>query len=276
MASRRKTRFRRRRTYRRKTRPTRTRRFNRRSKRGRFKGVGRPAPANRTFRTVRWTERNTNISAVVGLDLPTVRLQGAYDPRFQSGGQTPEGWTYLSTMYNHYLVHSTKVTYSLMPLNNDSAYIRPARFIWRIDDDGTYNWLTSDDVKLTYDPRNHIRTFFATWANTTKPMVFSVKWSAKKQWGSKFRDPEHYCKMNELPKEDMYLMSHISSIGNAFNIPVMSIEVRVEYNVEFFEPKDYVPQLEHAVRESVDIEPNHEGVDPVAVNPAWYETVSYT
>jgi len=69
---------------------------------------------------VRYTSQWNNTTASPGIYDWIIRGNGAYDPQYGAGGESPAGWTELAAIYEHYNVIDSTVTLKVLSVDSGS------------------------------------------------------------------------------------------------------------------------------------------------------------
>jgi len=179
-------------------------------------------------------------AGAAGLMVPlrTFRANSIYDPDATGIGTTVDDYTRWASLYDHYTVLGSKITYTI---SRNSGDINGMVFLTKLDDDGTafnvaqtyYKWHSDRTVKM--------KTFNLTAYTSAAQFKFSRKFSAKR-----FFDVKNPGDVDSLtaavagnPVDQAYFAAAVQMANLTDATPAsFTLQTTIDYIVQFGEPKD--------------------------------------
>lgn len=185
---------------------------------------------------LKYSEAFTINPVVAGAGVYPFRANSVYDPNASAGGHQAHGFDTLMTIYQHYTVIASKITFRVaIPANNSQPFILGIH----LDDEGT---LTEGGnvTALMEQPRTNRKLISNPPSATGKELQISHKFSAKKFFGVKsiVAIDEYEGNVSSNPQEEAYFMPFIAPLDATSDLAAYNCFAEIEYVVVFTEPKD--------------------------------------
>lgn len=216
---------------RKRTRGKRKRTFKRRRFRGRRKRSIRysPTPFPRVFKTrMSYVDTLTFNPTAAGIDTEIYRATSVYDPWTGVGGHQPRYFDQVMPMYDHFVVCGAKLTCTFT--NTDTA--NPAVVAVGLFDDGSPLSSMND-----YMENKHSHYKVVNTRDTTGPVYLTAKYSPK--FLGKFKplsSDELKGTIGSDPTENAYFHIVCGPMDGASDLGNVRCLIRLEYLVAFVEP----------------------------------------
>lgn len=165
-----------------------------------------------------------------------VRANGLHDIRMGDAAPLPSNVELMQTIYNHYRVVGSKITYIITQSASTRTTAFSGNIVTYIDDDASNN-RTQDALAMIPGSRQKIICFPARGQTT---MV--RKWSLKKTFGKDAPMSTLQSPGGGLPAEQSYYLisgSRMSPQEDPEDV-VLSVQVRIEYTAIWSERKEVI------------------------------------
>lgn len=215
------------------------RRYGRRMNRRRLPSR-MPVSDNKMSRTVKLRYCvNTAVAAGppgVMTILDRYRANSIWDPNFEVGGNTVLDHTRWASLYNHYTVMGSKITYTISPVDAITGMV----FLTKLDDDGTAFIASNLYTGWAGDPRVKMKAFNLTSYTSQAQFKFSRTFSARKFFNLK--NPADVdsvsAQMGANPADQAFYCAAVQAANLGDATPRFTLTVNIDYLVRFSEPKD--------------------------------------
>lgn len=161
-----------------------------------------------------------------------------YDPDQSGGGHQPYGFDQWSLFYNHYIVVGSKATVSVIPASTNTAVSSGIIHLLATDDSTS----SLDSTLLIEQGKSKYRLLGVS--SNVKSTTLSQTFSAKKFFNvSDVKDnvTRLGAPINNNPAEQAYFILKASSVTGTAQTIVYQYIMRIDYLVQFSEPKE-LPQ----------------------------------
>jgi len=192
-------------------------------------GIARPFP-ERTVAKLIYCESVQVADAIQPMRNYFFSCNNIYDPNNTGGGHQPYGHDTYGTIYNHYTVVKSKITFMIA---QNTAVLQSMTFGGTITDDasgslGFDNWLERPGVKSKQLQHNA----------GPGMMPLTLYWDRAKRFP---RDDTTYslsAPMGASPAEQEYFEIDWQTASSGLATGLVYVNVKIEYTVEFYELKD--------------------------------------
>lgn len=162
----------------------------------------------------------------------TFSANGLYDPNVTGTGHQPMGFDQMMTLYNHYEVIGSKITFRLF---GTATCI----FGVKLDDSGLPS--TSDPISTWELPLMNCKHLANGNSNGTSDYTVTQKFSQKRFFGEKAGDRETWGDGASNPTDQAYFLCMIGPNSTSGDLASVQCMATIDYIVKLHEPKDFVP-----------------------------------
>lgn len=161
------------------------------------------------------------------------RANGMYDPNASGAGHQPSYYDQVSSIYNHWVVVGSKLTYRVTPVG--TTIQPPSKLVcYHNDDNSSANSISA--VCESRGSRAHMLT-----GDPSEKVFGTLKYSAKKTFGgSVLANALLRGQVGNDPSEESYYFFIIQAYGGDTSTVSYYISVTIEYTAVWFELKDLV------------------------------------
>lgn len=192
-------------------------------------GIARPFP-ERTLAKLIYCESVQVADAIAPMRNYFFSCNNIYDPNGSGGGHQPYGHDTYATIYNHYTVIKSKITFIIA---QNTAVLQSMTFGGTITDDATVNpgfdnWLERPGVKSKQLQHNAGPGY----------LPITLYWDRAKRFP---RDDTTYSLsgvMGASPAEQEFFEIDWQTAASGLATGLVFVNVKIEYTVEFYELKD--------------------------------------
>lgn len=192
-------------------------------------GTGIPARTRTTLKYV----QNVSLNSVAGaMGTQIFRATGPYDPDYAVGGHQPMYWDQMAALYNHYIVHKSKIYVQFCPY--DQVASSSSVVFLRGDDSAS---LTSTNMYTNLETKGTKHQIVPIYGEN---QVFKGSLSTsyfKNKTFKNFKNSDLQSAVTTTPTEEYYFILGIKT-DDGSTTTSMHCWVTIYYDVEFFELKD--------------------------------------
>lgn len=157
-----------------------------------------------------------------------IRANGMYDPDATQTGHQPTYYDYLTGIYNHWYVVSSRIKWTFVPVGTAAQV--PYRITCLIDDDATYVGNVDEGGE-----QKHAQTRICGGGiNPTKEVVYQY-YNSQDLWGNNvLANSRQRGSASADPSEQTYFLARISPMDGSTNMSVYAV-AEVEYTAVWLE-----------------------------------------